>query len=208
VSVDPTLRYLAELRKLAPEFGLPEAPLGNLAVYLAEIARWDSAADLVGPASLASLPRHALEAAFGAANLSGRIVDIGSGAGMPGIPLAILGLEMVLLEPRERRAAFLRHVLRRLPDLRAEVRVARVETLSRPEFQGATVRGVGGLAGQIGTGRFLEEGGTLVVWTTLEAEARNRPGDAFERTAEIPLPGSRQRVLAVYQRCSTGNTRP
>jgi 16S rRNA (guanine527-N7)-methyltransferase len=52
----------------------------------------------------------------------GPVVDVGSGAGLPGIPLAILRPErqVRLLEPRRRRAAFLEEAVRRL-DLDCEV---------------------------------------------------------------------------------------
>ena len=50
-------------------------------------------------------------------------MDIGSGAGFPGVPLAIArpDLSVLLLEPRKKRAEFLRHVVRSLPLGNAEV---------------------------------------------------------------------------------------
>lgn len=59
---------------------------------------------------------------------SGPCVDVGSGAGLPGVPLAIARPEREwrLIEPRERRAAFLEHVVREL-ELAAEVVVAPAE---------------------------------------------------------------------------------
>lgn len=46
----------------------------------------------------------------------GRLIDVGSGAGLPGIPVLLLRPDWsgVLLEPRRRRAAFLRHAVRSL----------------------------------------------------------------------------------------------
>jgi len=52
----------------------------------------------------------------------GRILDIGSGMGIPGVPLAILkaNVTVVMVERRKKRAEFLRHVVREL-QLNAEV---------------------------------------------------------------------------------------
>lgn len=61
----------------------------------------------------------------------GPLIDVGSGAGLPGIPLAIARPERmwVFLEPRNKRAAFLEEAVRLL-DLRAEVICARAEEIS------------------------------------------------------------------------------
>ena len=58
----------------------------------------------------------------------GPCIDVGSGAGLPGIPLAIAGpaRHWRLLEPRRRRAAFLEEVVREL-DLDAEVVLSTAE---------------------------------------------------------------------------------
>lgn len=68
----------------------------------------------------------------------GPMIDVGSGAGLPGIPLAaaLPDRKWVLLEPRRKRAAFLEEVVRKL-DLRAEVVCERVEDISgRPAHAG------------------------------------------------------------------------
>lgn len=61
---------------------------------------------------------------------TGRMLDIGSGMGVPGIPLLIErpGLEGVLVERRKKRAEFLRHVIRKL-HLNAEVYDADIDSL-------------------------------------------------------------------------------
>ena len=62
----------------------------------------------------------------------GPCVDVGSGAGLPGIPLAIAepSRDWRLIEPRRLRAAFLEEVVRAL-DLRCEVIVATAEAAAR-----------------------------------------------------------------------------
>jgi len=72
-----------------------------------------------------------------------RVVDIGSGAGLPGIPLALArpDLELTLCEPMQRRVAFLEDVV---ADLRLPVSVlrARAEQLPRRSFDVAVARAV------------------------------------------------------------------
>jgi 16S rRNA (guanine(527)-N(7))-methyltransferase RsmG len=61
---------------------------------------------------------------------AGRLLDIGSGMGVPGIPLLIVrpGLQGVLVERRKKRAEFLRHIVRALR-LNAEVYDADINAL-------------------------------------------------------------------------------
>jgi 16S rRNA (guanine527-N7)-methyltransferase len=72
--------------------------------------------------------RHILNSVAGAALIprGATVIDVGSGAGLPGVPLALLRPDLVitLLEPLERRSAFLEAVVGEL-DLGERVRVVR-----------------------------------------------------------------------------------
>jgi len=79
--------------------------------------------------------RHVLDSIRSVACLPERpvaIVDIGSGAGLPGIPVAISRPDcaVTLLEPKRSRAAFLELVVESLPVPNARVEAARAEELS------------------------------------------------------------------------------
>lgn len=83
-----------------------------------ELLRWAPKVDLVGPAVFDELfERHYGESLAGRPLLpeSGTLVDLGSGAGFPGFVLAAArpDLEVYLVEPRVRRAAFLAAAVRR-----------------------------------------------------------------------------------------------
>jgi len=77
------------------------------------------------------------------------VLDIGSGGGLPGVPLAILGVcrSVTLLEPRERRGTFLERVLIQVGVSEARVVEGTLEEfalMERAELWGvATARGVG-----------------------------------------------------------------
>ena len=91
--------------------------LERLSVYLELLRRWQRAINLVGPATLAEpWRRHFLDSAQLAAHVPAAatsLVDLGSGAGFPGMVLALLGVHGVhLIESDRRKAQFLREVAR------------------------------------------------------------------------------------------------
>lgn len=108
-------------RQLARSTGLelPPATVEALFAHYDELRRWAPTLALVGPGVAEELfGRHYAESIAGAELLPsgpGRLLDIGSGAGFPGIVLAALrpDLEVLLLEPRERKWAFLAAACRR-----------------------------------------------------------------------------------------------
>lgn len=117
--------------------------------------------------------RHVLESIgwLGVLNLqpSGRWVDIGSGAGFPGIPLKIMFPEMklVLVESIEKKALFLRRMIRKLELASTMVLCERAEVLSkqrryRNQFRFGTARAVSSLTNLIRwTDSFFAPGGHL-----------------------------------------------
>lgn len=90
----------------------------RLDLYLAELRRWQSIKNLVGPKTLDDAwNRHIVDSLQLASLATGRIwADLGSGAGLPGLILAIAdpNLHVHLIESDQRRCAFLRHVSRLL----------------------------------------------------------------------------------------------
>jgi 16S rRNA (guanine527-N7)-methyltransferase len=107
-----------------------------LADYAELIRRWAERVDLVAPADLDRLEERHIADSLRLAPLldvlpSGPCADVGSGAGFPGIPLAIVRPDRLwrLIEPRRRRAAFLEEAIRVLA-LDCEVVVSSVEEAS------------------------------------------------------------------------------
>lgn len=84
-----------------------------------------------------------------------RVADVGSGAGLPGIPLAIAvpGLQVTLIEPLERRAAFLVAAVDAL-DLNEQINVVRARAEDRPDlnahFDVVTARALAPVSGLLG----------------------------------------------------------
>jgi len=197
-------RKLLEAEALREGVPFREPTLAALGRYLAELDAWRQRINLTGDLAPEDLAVHAFESAAGAPLIpeGTRVLDIGSGGGLPGIPLAIVrpDLTVTALEPRRKRAAFLRHVLRSVPVANAEVLEDRVERLDRSSWAVATVRAVGSLGELVGRAPFLAAGGRLLAWTT-DAEALSRelaPHLVFDRS--LPLPRSERRTVAVFRR--------
>jgi 16S rRNA (guanine527-N7)-methyltransferase len=109
-----------------------------------------------------------------------RACDLGSGAGLPGIPIAIAGpfTQVVLAEARRARAAFLELAVERLRLSSASVHAGRAETLE-PEFDVCLARGFADAAGcwEIAD-RLLLPGGCLMYWAGVTFEQDEVPGGA------------------------------
>lgn len=115
-----------------------QAALDGLAAYLEILRDGNRRANLVGaddPAELAG--RHLLDSAVFLPPLRAagarRVVDVGSGGGLPGVVLALLepGLEVTLIESRAKKAAFLEDAVRRLGLPSVRVESERAEALGR-----------------------------------------------------------------------------
>jgi 16S rRNA (guanine527-N7)-methyltransferase len=184
------------------------APLAErLGAYLEMLGRWGSAVDLLGTMSAAELiSGHLLEslAALPFVPASGTLLDIGSGNGFPAIPL-LLGrpaVRGVLLEPRERRWAFLREVVREL-GLEAEVRRERVAEHRGPAYTAVTVRGVALATWLPHAARLVDGEGAVLFWTSPgHAETMARKVKSG-RVLTFTLPDSGRGCLAVWRPRST-----
>ena len=115
-----------------------------LETYVALVETWQQRVNLVSPASLPDIwMRHIWDSAQLALHISDaapRLVDVGSGAGFPGIVLAILtDAECHLVESDQKKAIFLSTVIRKC-GLTARVHNQRVESLPCLEASIITAR--------------------------------------------------------------------
>lgn len=157
---------------------LPPALRERLDRYERMVATWSQRIDLVAPGELDRFRSRHLDDSLKAlpllAELGGQTaVDVGSGAGLPGIPLAIAEprRRWTLLEPRRRRAAFLEEVVRAL-ELDVEILVLNADEAAERgmTWPVATARALAAPARalQLVT-PLLGPGGTAVVWVGSQA---------------------------------------
>lgn len=186
---------------------LPGERVERLVAYARLLQEWGGRTNLAGPAVLADpVPSlvEGLEPLRAGWTVPGPILDIGSGGGLPGIPLAVgLGLPVWLMEPRERRWAFLHHALRFL-GIPGEALCCRWEAaVSRddlPLFGALSSRALAGAAEWAeALGPKLAPGGLLLLFTGEEGRRSPLPpgfGDLETRPLASPghfLRGARKR---------------
>lgn len=154
--------------------------------YAASLAAQGETLGLIGPRELPQLwTRHILNSVLLAPLLHGRVGDVGSGAGLPGLVLAIArpDVEMTLIEPMERRTDWLLAEVERLQLSNVEVLRARAEDLPgsgelRPLDQ-VTARAVSALRTLIPlTAPLVRSGGQLVL---LKGERAGAEIDAAQK---------------------------
>lgn len=114
------------------------------------LARDSATFGLLGPKELSKIwSRHVINSGLLAELLpdGSDVVDVGSGAGLPGIPMAIAQpkANFTLVEPMERRANWLKAVVQDLRIPNIQVLRARAEEVQRSDFDFATARAVAAL---------------------------------------------------------------
>jgi 16S rRNA (guanine527-N7)-methyltransferase len=127
----------ATIRRALGEFSITvdERQVLLIQKYMVILQRWNEKLNLTAIRDpLEILYRHFCESMFAGAAVpvvSGRLADVGSGAGFPGIPLKILQpeIELFLVESNIKKGTFLAEVLRELELTNARVLISRYEEL-------------------------------------------------------------------------------
>ena len=151
--------YLAAL-------GLPPPALAALSRYLDLVAAWNRRVNLTGARTAAA--RVAILVApvvpVAAALEPGLLLDVGSGNGSPGLVLAALrpDLPVTLLEPRQRRWAFLREAARVVGRADVQVRRARHDGYVGPAAQTVSLRALALPLREIAP--LVAPGGRVLTW--------------------------------------------
>lgn len=206
-----------QLRRGIARLNLPftEPQIESLITYLSELKRWNRRANLVGFRTDDALIRHGildslslLEAFRVQPGLE--LMDIGSGAGFPGIPLKVAApdLRVTLVEATRKKASFLRQVCRLLQLQGVSVLQARAEALHndpshREAYDLVTARAVARLPEAVTLcAPFMKSDGRLVLpvgpkWPR-EAETLRRPDLRIE--GMIPASGDRYVLIMVKVR--------
>jgi 16S rRNA (guanine527-N7)-methyltransferase len=200
-----------ELAQAAAATGLPlsRAARAQFDLYLDTLLHWRTRLSLTAAATRTTIIQHHIADSFWVAVLIEsdlRVADLGSGAGFPGVPLAIVrpAARITLVESRRKRANFLREVIRRLQLRNAEVIEGRAEDL--PESLGSAFdvtmsRAVWCLSEFLAvSGKLLLEGGTAIALKGRRAlvEAQDdEPGFRKLHAMMYDIPAGNQRALLV-----------
>ncbi len=194
---------------LAP-FGLEvgQRELKAIREYMEILNLWNqkvSLTSLHSPGEI--LQSHFAESMFGAIEvpiLHGRLADVGSGAGFPGVAVKIMrpSLDILLIEPNAKKAAFLAEVVRKLNlgGIKVFKGSAEEVPVGSGQFDFVTVRAVGDYEDLLSWCRFaLVRSGKVVLWLGAEDAAKLISIRYWSWSRPIPVPVSRKRVILVGQ---------
>lgn len=188
------------------ELGISDEQIDNLSRYLDLLLRWNQKINLTSVRT----PEECVTRHFGESlllskviPLKGGLLDIGSGAGFPGLAIKLLApeLEVVLLEPVAKKRAFLKEVARTCGMKLVDVWQYRIEDYSRQEesdsFDIVTVRAVGRIESLMPAAlRLLKPNGWLCLWLGSEQmEGVREASQNFHWLAPLAIPLSRGRGI-------------
>ncbi len=161
----------------------------QLGIYLDLLVRWNARTNLTAVRD----PEQMVQRHFGESVFAGlclkpflgattQLLDLGSGAGFPGLPIQLLmpAWQVTLAESQGKKATFLREVVRTL-GLRCEVWAGRAEDLGPDRmFQAVTLRAVDRMSAMVKVARTrIAKGGVLLELT----------GESSGGTEVFPVPG-------------------
>jgi len=185
---------------------LSDAQVTCIQQYTRILQRWNEKLNLTAIKDpLEILHRHFCESMYAAVAVpinSGRLADIGSGPGFPGLPLKILRpeLQLVLVESNIKKGTFLAEVIRELGLLNARVLISRYEELGEElaPLDFVCSRAVGEF------GPFLDwaasdgvSAGRVILWIGGRDLDEARKSVQWDWQKPIPVPQSLRRYLLV-----------
>lgn len=212
----------AALRDGAAELDCPltDGQTDALLAYLALLIKWNGVYNLTSvrdPAQM--LTQHLLDSLSVVAPLrrrlggrTARLLDVGSGAGLPGIVLAVMlpQLQVTCVDAVAKKAGFMRQCAAELALRHLQVHHARMEALEAPAFELITARAFSSLTDLVRLSRsHLANGGA---WLAMkgkypDAEIAALPQDAKVFHVEpLRVPGLRAERCLVWMQLEVGDT--
>jgi 16S rRNA (guanine527-N7)-methyltransferase len=183
-----------------------------LEIYRSELLKWSAKVNLIGPEARENLDAH-IEEALAAAEIlqpSGEVLDVGSGGGLPAIPMAIVSpaARFHLVEADQRKWAFLKHIARecRLNSLVYGDRLASLLTRLPDDLRFSLVvsRAVGNPEGWVPSLKgHLARGARIALF---QGKAPPIEIAGFESGERIRLPRGEANYLVLLTPRSTWNT--
>ena len=208
--MNPLVALQPELEAGLLALGLSPVHAPRLLDYLALLDRWNRTYNLTAvrdPREM--LVKHLLDSLAMAPYVRDeRLADLGTGPGLPGIPLAIVKpqLQVALVESNGKKARFLREAVRQLGLGNARVLEARAEEVAEDgQYDAITARALDRLAGILRVGgHLLRPGGRLLAMKgprVDEEVAELPPGWRLDAVHPLAVPGlDAERHLVVVAR--------
>ncbi|MBZ5704790.1 MAG: 16S rRNA (guanine(527)-N(7))-methyltransferase RsmG [Acidobacteriia bacterium] len=198
---------------------LSDAQLQFISIYIDVLLRWNARINLTAvrePEQIVT--RHFGESLFTASRLfpagdggasvlahpGTQVVDVGSGAGFPGLPIKIWApqVHLILIESNQKKATFLHEIIRRLTLTNVDVFAGRAEDFPRASAEVVTLRAVERFEAALRTAADLVRAAGRVALLIGEGQVARAiefvPGFAWDEP--ISVPQSSNRVLLIGKR--------
>ncbi len=181
--------------------GLSSGACEQFLAYLTVLLRWNAQLNLTSirePQEI--VQRHFVECAFAAQYLSrdvSTLLDYGSGAGLPGIPIAICRpeIKVTLAESQGKKASFLREAVRSV-GISCEIYDRRVEAMPPGRrFDAVTMRAVEKM--ELALPVAMQHTGRILALFTTERSLPSELSSEFIWQGPISLPNAEQRILVI-----------
>ncbi len=196
--------------------GLSDEQAASCLLYISELKKWNRKINLTAVREEKEIIiKHFLDSfAFGRGfmpELGMELLDMGSGAGFPALPLKIAcpGLSVTMIESIKKKASFLRHIVRTLGITGAEIIDTRTDQLAQTfngRFDIVTARAFASMGSALAEGRrFLKRAGRTVLSRGpeegIDGAVIERLGFVIEKTELLTLPYSDyRRAIWVFRK--------
>jgi 16S rRNA (guanine527-N7)-methyltransferase len=209
--MDPLTELRPNLLAGLEALALPVETAPRLLDYLALLRHWNRTYNLTAirePGQM--LVKHLFDSLAIVPHVPpGRLADLGTGPGLPGIPVALVrpDVSVTLVESNGKKARFLREALRRLEITNARVIEKRAEEMDDGGFDAITARALDRLAGILKVGgHLLAPHGRLLAMKAARVDdevAELPPGWRLESVRPLTVPGlDAERALVVVARAA------
>lgn len=178
--------------------------------YTELIRSWNKTHNLVSQSQAQNLDHHIEDSLSVFEGVGQVVVDLGSGGGLPGIPIAIKGPEkqVILVESSSKKASFLLNTTNKLGLKNVKVIHARIEDVdptTLPKNYEIIARAVGSTEHLVGlTKKHLDQPGTKLKLMKTEDQLNSEtlpPGYAIKKTLKIPSKGKdKGRILVTIEK--------
>jgi 16S rRNA (guanine527-N7)-methyltransferase len=185
---------------------LSDLQIASFSKYLELLIYWNQTVNLTAVSDPEEIvARHFGESIFALSILPishGRLADVGSGAGFPGLPLKIISsdLSAVLLEPNLKKCAFLVEAVAQLRLEGVSIERSRYEEhrSEAPPFDFVVSRALGNYKALLRwANSVLNKSGMVILWLGAEDSILVSRSRGWKWDAPVPIPGSRRRVILV-----------